>query len=59
LNGWRSKELFDCKRGLMGINENDDPAKPMTYFVRPDTLGYRYYLAVCDRVTHERPYEPK
>jgi len=61
VNGIRAKELFDCKRGQSGIflDENDDPTKAKTYFVQPDTLMLRYYLGVCDRVTHEAPYWPE
>jgi hypothetical protein len=62
MNGIRTKELFDCKRGQVGSfigHENDDPAKAMTYFVRPDTRMFRYYLGVCYRVTHETPYTPE
>jgi len=61
LNGIQAKKLFDCKRGLMGsfLNENDDPATAITYFVQPDTYGFLEYLAVCQRVTNEPPYLPK
>jgi hypothetical protein len=60
-NGHRSKELFDCKRGLAGIflNEDDDLAKAMLGPVRPDTYIAQYYDVVCYRVTHEMPYQPK
>jgi len=61
MNGIRSKELFDCKRGLTGLflNEDDEPAKAITGFVRSGTYNAQYYLGVCHRVTHELPYEPK
>jgi hypothetical protein len=61
MNGFRSKELFDCKRGLAGVfhRDEDDPAKATTYVVRPDTYAYRYYLGVCRRVMHELPYLPE
>ena len=62
MNGIRTKELFDCKRGQAGIfldDENNDPAKAMTYFVRPDKLMFRYYFGVCLWVTHEEPYTPE
>jgi hypothetical protein len=60
-NGLRMKELFDCKRGLLGIfrSEDDDPAKTLMIPVRPDTRGDRNYRAVCYRVMHELPFEPK
>jgi hypothetical protein len=58
MNGLRSKELFDCKRGLAGsfLNEADDPAKAFTSFVRPNTYMAQYYLGVCTRVMHELPF---
>ena len=62
MNGIRTKELFDCKRGQVGIfvgQENNDPEKAMTYFVRPATRMFRYYFGVCYRVTHEEPYTPE
>ena len=62
MNGFRSKELFDCKRGLAGDffrDEEDDPAKAITHVVRPDTYTHRYYLGVCRRVMHELPYLPE
>lgn len=60
-NGFRSKELFDCKRGQTGmfIHEEDDPAKAITGFVRSGTYRHQYYLGVCYRVTHELPYDPE
>ena len=63
MNGIRTKELFDCKRGLAGTflfgHENDDPAKAMTFFVRPETRMFRFYFGVCSWVTHEEPYTPE
>ena len=62
MNGSRSKELFDCKRGLRGSfypGEENDPAKALTDVVRPDTYTYRHYLGVCRRVMHELPYLPE
>jgi hypothetical protein len=61
MNGTRSKELFDCKRGLTGtfLHDHDDTTKVITSFVQPDTLRSRYYLKVCYRVMHEWPYEPE
>jgi hypothetical protein len=61
MNGIRFKELFDCKRGLTGsfLNEDDDPAKAISGFVRSGTYEAQYYLGVCYRVTHELPYDPK
>jgi hypothetical protein len=61
MNGSRSKELFDCKRGLRGsfYPEENDPASAITDVVRPDTYTYRHYLGVCRRVMHELPYLPE
>jgi len=59
-NGLQSKELFDCKRGLVGffLDANDDPAQAIPYFVSPGTRGFRHYLSVCYSVTHEVPFQP-
>jgi hypothetical protein len=61
MNGIRSKELFDCKRGQTGIflHEEDDPVKAITGFVRSGTYSAQYYLGVCYRVMHEMPYDPE
>jgi hypothetical protein len=62
MNGYRTRELFDCKRGQVGTfigHENDDPEKAMTYFVRPETRMFRYYLGVCYHVTHQEPFRPE
>jgi hypothetical protein len=40
MNSIRTKELFDCKRGLMG-NFHDDDDEPFTYFVKPQTYAHR------------------
>jgi len=58
VNGLRSKQLYDCKRGMSGNlrRENDDAANAFTHFVKPDTVGFRHYLVVCLAVTHEDPY---
>lgn len=61
-NGRRSKELYDCKRGLWGLffslEDNDDPAKVVTGFISKGTVGYEHYIRVCYSVAHEW-YEPK
>ena len=61
MNGIRSKELFDCKRGQTGmfLHEEDDPAKAITDFVQSGTYSAQYYLGVCYRVMHEVPYDPE
>lgn len=62
MNGSRSKELFDCKRGLNAsfLHEDDDPAMALgMHPVRPNTLGFLHYMAVCERVMHEPPYMPE
>jgi hypothetical protein len=60
MSGSRSKQLFDCKRGLYGefAHEHDDPAKAIIGVVPADTYLANYYLGVCSRVTHEKPYAP-
>jgi hypothetical protein len=61
INGIRFKELFDCKRGLTGsfLNEDDEPAKAVSGFVKSNTYMAQYYLGVCHRVMHEMPYNPE
>jgi hypothetical protein len=59
MNGIRTKELFDCKRGLMGNFHDDDDDDPFTHFVHPQTYGHRVYGEICLRVTHETPYSPE
>ena len=59
MNGVRTKELFDCKRGIMGNFHDDDDDDPFTYFVKPQTYGHRVYGKICLRVTHETPYSPE
>ena len=43
MSGYRTKELFDCKRGLRGDfwNDDDDPEKVFTTFVEPDPRSSR------------------
>jgi TPR repeat protein len=59
-NGSRTKNLFDCRRGLSGsyFDEIDhgDPSKVLTYVVRPNSVGEDYYLRACYAVMHEWPY---
>jgi hypothetical protein len=60
MNGIRIKELFDCKRGLVGnYFHDDDDDNPITSFVHPRTHGHRIYDDICLRVTHETPYSPE
>lgn len=60
MNGLRSKQLFDCRRGLMGTYiVGDESRDPITYFVRPDTLGEDMYRRVCYAVTGDMPYLPE
>jgi hypothetical protein len=61
MNGIRSKELFDCKRGLSGvfIHEDDDPSKAITGVVRPQSYNGQYYRSICLRVMQETPYSPE
>lgn len=60
-NGHRSKEMYDCKRGLIGsfLDEDDDPSKPhLIDAVVPGTYGETHYYFVCLRVMHQEPYLP-
>ena len=59
-NGSRIKTLYDCTRGLiaMDINENDDPSKVSPYPVMKGT-NFSWYREVCRAVTHAEPYLPE
>lgn len=60
MNGTSSRELFDCRRGLWGFHFNEDnPTKTYTYVVQTDSMLFRFYLSVCQAVTHEAPYVPE
>jgi hypothetical protein len=58
-DGERYKEVFDCKRALHGgLGSVDvDPARIDVDKVRPQTLGDLVYHEVCQKVTHETPYQ--
>jgi hypothetical protein len=59
MNGIQSKSLFDCMRGLHGgLRLDDDPSKAVTGFVRNGTKALKFYLSLCQAVTHETPYVP-
>lgn len=60
-NGLRTKELYDCKRGLSGsfMHDDDDISKAFTAPVRKDTNGLAWYRAVCRAVMQEEPYLPE
>lgn len=60
-NGFRSTQIFDCKRGLTGLflGDDADPARAKTLPVSADTRGYLVYLKVCLGVTNEAPYVPQ
>ncbi|MEH2498975.1 hypothetical protein V1294_005454 [Bradyrhizobium sp. AZCC 1678] len=60
-NGLRTKELYDCKRGLSGsfMHDDDDLSKAFTAPVRKGTNGLAWYRAVCRAVTQEEPYLPE
>jgi hypothetical protein len=59
-NGFRRKEIYDCKRGLKGylVDGNDDPPKALIAPVKSGTYGEEYYRTVCRAVMHEEPYLP-
>jgi hypothetical protein len=59
LNGLRTSELYDCKRGLTGmLFDNDDPAKVTMLTIKPGTLAFALYTRICERVMHETPFIP-
>jgi hypothetical protein len=58
-NGSHMTEVFDCRRGLMGVMSAADPSKAITGTVKPGTFGEDYYLRVCATVMHEKPYLPQ
>jgi hypothetical protein len=60
-NGFRQKEIFDCKRGLqsLGADEGDVPRDVYMMPVKSGTNGWWYYSTVCRAVTHEEPYQPE
>lgn len=59
-NGFRMKELFDCKRALHGLflNPDDDPSKAVTSVVNFNTEVGRYYVGVCNAVLNRDVYIP-
>jgi hypothetical protein len=58
-DGQRNKEVFDCKRALWGYLGlvDIDPARINVDKVRPHTLGDALYRKVCQKVTHQTPYQ--
>jgi hypothetical protein len=58
-NGERNKEMFDCKRGLWGDLASEDINASLINLdrVTPHTVGDRLYHDICQRVTHETPYQ--
>jgi hypothetical protein len=61
LNGLRTKELYDCKRGLTGTllsSDDNDPAKVTMLTVRPGTFAFSHYTRICERVMREKPFIP-
>jgi hypothetical protein len=60
-NGFRQREVFDCKRGLnsFGLDEGDDPHDAYMYPIERGTNGAYWYEMVCRAVTHEEPYQPE
>jgi hypothetical protein len=61
-NGFRQKEIFDCKRGLLSFglsDEGDDPHDAYMMPVKNGTNGALWYSMVCRAVTHEEPYLPE
>jgi hypothetical protein len=63
MSGLRTKQLFDCKRGIVGHflpGEHEEKDLPRyTVVVRPQSSEGRHYREVCQQVTHEKPYSPE
>jgi hypothetical protein len=61
MDGDRSKELYDCKRGLRGVFAyvNDDITKAIMTTPREGSLAMSLYVKVCRAVTNEEPYVPR
>jgi hypothetical protein len=60
-NGFRQKQVFDCKRDLSGWlgDESDDPSNAFMMPVKSGTNGWGWYDGVCRAVTHQEPYQPE
>jgi hypothetical protein len=68
-NGERSRQLLDCKRGLLSsVVPFFGDEEPSTEYMRktmdprpitPDSNGETVYRAICLGVTHETPYSPQ
>jgi len=58
MNGFREKQLVDCRRGVWGWFSRESDEKPSTTMLL--TAGdVVEYSGVCRSVTHEAPYLPK
>lgn len=62
VNGFRQKEFYDCRRGLVGsfLKIDDGLEKAFIHPVATDMATRRYaiFWVLCSKVTHEAPYEP-
>jgi hypothetical protein len=57
MNGIFAKELYDCKRGVMGLFvNNDDPLTKAITSTNVSGAYLRAYLRLCQNVTGQLPY---
>jgi len=60
MNGIFAKELYDCKRGVMGLFvNNDDPLSKAITSTHIRGLYLQAYLRLCQIITGEMPYIPR
>ena len=63
VNGFRQKEFYDCRRGLVGsfLETSDGLEKAFIHPVATDMATRRYaiFRVLCSKVTNEAPYEPQ
>lgn len=59
INGLRTKELYDCRRGVVGtfVNEDDPPSKVVAG-VNIKGVFAQAYIRLCHAITGEYPYIP-
>ncbi len=59
MNGLPAKEMYDCRRGVMGLFlHNDDPPSKAITGTNLSGAYLRAYLRLCPTVTGEMPYIP-
>jgi hypothetical protein len=60
MNGIASKELYDCRHGIMGVflNTDDPPSKAITG-TNIEGAYLSAYLRLCPAIVGGLPYMPK